>query len=99
MHVFEGCENEVNLDNLLMVNWRIQKKTKKLRHNKLKLLNNDSISNVLVMLISSLKNDAAAEMYYITERETDIHRLSYLKDDRGALRMEIPVTIKTLIRP
>ena len=38
-------------------------------------------------------------MYYTTERETDIHRLSYLKDDRGALRMEIPVTIKTLIPP
>ena len=99
MHVFEGCESEVNVDILLMTNWRIQTKTKKLGHNKLTLLNNDSISNVLVMLLSSLKNDAAAEMYYIIERETDVHRLSYLKDDRGALKMEIPVTIKTLIRP
>ena len=73
----------MNLDNLFIGNWRIQTKTKKLRHNKLTLLNNDSISNVLVLLISSLKNDAAAEMYYIIERETDVHRLSYFKDDKG----------------
>ena len=37
-------------------------------------------------------------MYFVIERETDVHRLSYLKDDTGALKMEIPVTIKTLIR-
>ena len=71
MHVFEGCESEVNLNNLLMVDWRMQKKTKKLRHNKLTLLNNDSINNVHVGIVNILLKERCSSRNVLHKRKGD----------------------------